>query len=103
MLHRSVFQQDRQNPAAISRVFASGAMAGGICALLQTPVSEAIHCRMLCRIDTCNADRGHQVQSSGRESSIVEEIGQPGFDTSDCEPGRIERYNGRFLKLRYSG
>lgn len=58
-LDRSVFQQDRQNPAAISRVFASGAMAGGICALLQTPVSEAIHCRMLCRIDTCNADRGH--------------------------------------------
>lgn len=33
-----MFNQDRQNPSEISRVFASGAIAGGLCALLQTPV-----------------------------------------------------------------
>ncbi|KAL7008830.1 hypothetical protein EMMF5_001576 [Cystobasidiomycetes sp. EMM_F5] len=41
---RSMFNQDRQNPSEISRVFASGAIAGGLCALLQTPI-EVIKCR----------------------------------------------------------
>ncbi|KAK9900343.1 mitochondrial carrier [Cystobasidium minutum MCA 4210] len=40
----SFFQQERQNPADLSKVFASGAMAGGVCALLQTPI-EVIKCR----------------------------------------------------------
>ena len=35
---RSVLEQDRKDPASLMRVFASGATAGGVCALLQTPV-----------------------------------------------------------------
>lgn len=35
---RSSFRQDRQDPSALSRVFLAGATAGGMCALLQTPV-----------------------------------------------------------------
>lgn len=39
----SAFEQDRQNPASLPLVFSSGALAGGICALLQTPVSTETH------------------------------------------------------------
>ncbi|KAK4053284.1 hypothetical protein OIO90_003896 [Microbotryomycetes sp. JL221] len=36
--------QDRQDPNRLSRVFAAGAAAGGICAMLETPI-EVVKCR----------------------------------------------------------
>ncbi|MBW0569015.1 hypothetical protein O181_108730 [Austropuccinia psidii MF-1] len=40
----SIFNQDRERPSNLNHVFASGATAGGVCALLQTPI-EVIKCR----------------------------------------------------------
>ncbi|KAH9817202.1 mitochondrial carrier domain-containing protein [Melampsora americana] len=40
----SLFGQDRERPEHLTYVFASGAFAGGCCALLQTPI-EVIKCR----------------------------------------------------------
>lgn len=40
----SSLSQDRQDPSSLAAVFASGAAAGGVCALLQTPV-EVVKCR----------------------------------------------------------
>lgn len=38
---RQGLEQDRQDPSALSRVFLAGATAGGLCAMLETPVSTA--------------------------------------------------------------
>ncbi|KAA1100950.1 hypothetical protein PGT21_002524 [Puccinia graminis f. sp. tritici] len=40
----NTFQQDRERPNHLGYVFTSGAVAGGFCALLQTPI-EVIKCR----------------------------------------------------------
>jgi hypothetical protein len=39
LLTRNTFHQDRERPNHLGYVFTSGAIAGGFCALLQTPVS----------------------------------------------------------------
>ncbi|KAM0747013.1 mitochondrial carrier [Meredithblackwellia eburnea MCA 4105] len=40
----SAFHQSRQDPTSLPLVFASGALSGGTCALLQTPI-EVVKCR----------------------------------------------------------
>ncbi|SCV67117.1 BQ2448_5763 [Microbotryum intermedium] len=40
----SRFDQDRQDPTSLTKVFVAGATAGGLCALLETPI-EVVKCR----------------------------------------------------------
>jgi len=46
----SAFEQDRQNPASLPLVFSSGALAGGVCALLQTPVSGQLYTQLVMQL-----------------------------------------------------
>ena len=64
---RQQLGQDRQDPSGLSRVFLAGATAGGLCAMLETPVRALIHSislEPLADPRVATLDRGSQVPSA---------------------------------------
>lgn len=72
----SVFGQDRERPEHLPYVFASGAFAGGCCALLQTPI-EVIKCRA--QAEHVNQTTGVKLGSYEISRKILRESGLRGF------------------------
>jgi len=70
----SFFRQDRQDPQSLYRVFQSGAIAGGVCALLQTPI-EVVKCRA--QVESQASSRA--LGSFGIARLILKEEGLKGF------------------------
>ncbi|EGG04815.1 uncharacterized protein MELLADRAFT_108184 [Melampsora larici-populina 98AG31] len=72
----SLFRQDRERPEHLPYVFASGAFAGGCCALLQTPI-EVIKCRA--QAEHVNPTTGVKLGSYEISRKILRESGLRGF------------------------
>lgn len=72
----TTFNQDRERPSKLPLVFASGAIAGGVCALLQTPI-EVIKCRA--QAELLNHETGSKTGSFSIARKIYQRDGFQGF------------------------
>lgn len=72
----SAFSQDREQPNNVAFVFTSGAIAGGVCALLQTPI-EVIKCRA--QAEHLNQKTGSKSGSFVIAKKIYQQYGFQGF------------------------
>ncbi|CAH7688215.1 mitochondrial carrier domain-containing protein [Phakopsora pachyrhizi] len=72
----TTFKQNREQPTSLGSVFASGAIAGGVCALLQTPI-EVVKCQA--QAEHMNRDTGSKSGSFAIAKKIYRNDGFRGF------------------------